>query len=49
VPGSLFVTEAGGVSRHFDGSAYRPGDTRRGLLVAANPDIWRTARDTLLP
>jgi fructose-1,6-bisphosphatase/inositol monophosphatase family enzyme len=49
VPGSLFVTEAGGVARHFDGADYRPGDTQRGLLVAANADIWRTARDTLLP
>jgi fructose-1,6-bisphosphatase/inositol monophosphatase family enzyme len=49
VPGSLLVTEAGGVARHFDGTDHRPGDDRRGLLVAANEDIWRTARETLLP
>jgi len=49
VPGSLIVREAGGTALHLDGSAYRPTDSERGLLVAANDDIWRTVRDTLFP
>ncbi|GAB2611197.1 inositol monophosphatase [Paractinoplanes abujensis] len=49
VPGSLIVREAGGTVLHLDGSPYRPTDSERGLLVAANEDIWRTVRDTLFP
>ncbi|GIF19544.1 fructose-1,6-bisphosphatase/inositol monophosphatase family enzyme [Actinoplanes tereljensis] len=48
-PGSLIVREAGGTVRHLDGSPYHPTDTERGMLVAANDDIWRTVRDTLFP
>ncbi|MFI5492461.1 inositol monophosphatase family protein [Actinoplanes sp. NPDC051859] len=48
-PGSLIVREAGGAVLHLDGSAYRPGDADRGLLVAANHEIWHTVRGTLLP
>jgi len=47
VPGSLIVREAGGMVGHLDGSPYRPTDSERGLLVAANPDIWRTAHAAL--
>ena len=47
LPGSLIVREAGGTVRHLDGSDYRPADSERGLLVAANPGIWATARSTL--
>jgi fructose-1,6-bisphosphatase/inositol monophosphatase family enzyme len=47
VPGALFLSEAGGTVRHIDGSAYRPVDSERGLLVAPNPDIWETVRSTL--
>ncbi len=47
--GSLIVREAGGAVLHLDGSDYRPNDSERGLLVAANDDIWRTVRDTLFP
>jgi fructose-1,6-bisphosphatase/inositol monophosphatase family enzyme len=47
IPGSLIVTEAGGTVLHLDGSAYRPADSGRGLLVAANEDIWRTVHTTL--
>ena len=47
VPGSLIVREAGGTVLHLDGSAYRPTDAERGLLVAANEDIWRTAHAAL--
>ncbi|HET9517334.1 MAG TPA: inositol monophosphatase family protein [Actinoplanes sp.] len=49
VPGALFVTEAGGLVQHLDGTPYRPATQRRGLLVAANADIWHTVRATLLP
>ncbi|MET0426350.1 MAG: inositol monophosphatase [Actinoplanes sp.] len=49
VPGSLIVSEAGGTVQHLDGSPYRPTDSERGLLVAANEDIWLTVRDTLFP
>lgn len=47
VPGSLIVREAGGTVLHLDGSAYRPADAERGLLVAANEDIWRTVHAAL--
>jgi fructose-1,6-bisphosphatase/inositol monophosphatase family enzyme len=49
VPGTLIVREAGGVARHLDGTEYRPTDRRRGLLVAANADIWDTVHGTLFP
>jgi fructose-1,6-bisphosphatase/inositol monophosphatase family enzyme len=48
-PGSLIVREAGGVVRHLDGSEYHPINRRRGLLVAANADIWQTVHRTLFP
>ncbi|KUL31498.1 inositol monophosphatase family protein [Actinoplanes awajinensis] len=48
-PGSLIVQEAGGVSRLLDGTDYRAANTRRGLLVAANEDIWQTVHSTLFP
>jgi fructose-1,6-bisphosphatase/inositol monophosphatase family enzyme len=47
VPGTLIVREAGGAVLHLDGTPYRPADSERGLLVAANDDVWRTVRDTL--
>lgn len=49
VPGALIVREAGATVLHLDGSAYRPTDSERGLLVAANPDVWRTVDSTLFP
>lgn len=48
-PGTLIVREAGGVARHLDGQEYLPVHRRRGLLVAANEDIWQTVRTTLFP
>jgi fructose-1,6-bisphosphatase/inositol monophosphatase family enzyme len=47
VPGSLIVLESGGTALHLDGSAYRPTDNDRGLLIAPNDEIWRTVRETL--
>jgi fructose-1,6-bisphosphatase/inositol monophosphatase family enzyme len=50
VPGTLIMKEAGGAAAHLDGSRYVPAvSTKRGLLVAANEDIWRTVRDELFP
>jgi fructose-1,6-bisphosphatase/inositol monophosphatase family enzyme len=39
-PGSLFVEEAGGRVGRLDGSPYRVGDERTGLLAAASPRLW---------
>ncbi|HEX8628447.1 MAG TPA: inositol monophosphatase family protein [Catenuloplanes sp.] len=47
-PGTLFVREAGGTARRFDGTDYLPGDDRPGLLVAANEAIWHAVHDVLL-
>ncbi|HSD39358.1 MAG TPA: inositol monophosphatase family protein [Rhodocyclaceae bacterium] len=48
VPGSLFVTEAGGHVARLDGSVYRAADTRPGLLAAPSHEAWQAAR-ILLP
>ncbi|MFJ1702826.1 inositol monophosphatase family protein [Kitasatospora sp. NPDC088346] len=49
-PGSLLVTEAGGVSARLSGTPYRPEPPgcEDGLLVAADPALWERARDILL-
>ncbi|MBV2156286.1 inositol monophosphatase [Kitasatospora sp. SUK 42] len=49
-PGSLLVTEAGGVSARFDGTPYRPEapGCEDGLLVAADPHTWELTRGILL-
>ncbi|MFD5083176.1 inositol monophosphatase family protein [Kitasatospora sp. NPDC058406] len=49
-PGSLLVSEAGGVSARLDGSPYRPEapGCEDGLLVAADPATWERTRDILL-
>jgi fructose-1,6-bisphosphatase/inositol monophosphatase family enzyme len=46
-PGALLLSEAGGVARHPDGAAFRPGELRRGLLLAASPAIWDAVRASL--
>lgn len=43
-PGALFVREAGGVVARLDGSAYRPGEQKPGLLVARSQAAWDKAR-----
>jgi len=45
--GALLVAEAGGVVRRPDGSDYRVGDTRRGMIGAASPALWDRARHIL--
>ncbi|MFI6443954.1 inositol monophosphatase family protein [Kitasatospora sp. NPDC050543] len=49
-PGSLLVSEAGGVSARLDGSGYRPDPPgcEDGLLVACDPHTWEQAREILL-
>jgi fructose-1,6-bisphosphatase/inositol monophosphatase family enzyme len=46
-PGALFVAEAGGKVARADGSAYRLGDERTGLLAAASPALWDEAAAVL--
>jgi len=44
VPGTFMVREAGGRASRPDGSAYRVGDDKRGLLVAPNEAGWQRLR-----
>lgn len=46
--GTLFLNEAGGCCQRLDGSPYRVGDLRRGLLGASSPRLWDLAAETLL-
>ncbi len=48
-PGSLIITEAGGVARRYDGSPYRPEAQGTGLVTACDEQTWETVRNTLLP
>lgn len=41
--GVLFLEEAGGRVARADGSPYRVGDNRRGMLSAASPELWKQA------
>jgi len=47
-PGTLLVTEAGGIARRPDASEYRPADRRPGLLAAAGGLCWDAVRPLLL-
>ncbi len=49
VPGALFLQEAGGQVARLDGSAYRAADPQSGLLAAGSAEVWREARDLLMP
>ncbi|WP_026926816.1 inositol monophosphatase family protein [Granulicoccus phenolivorans] len=44
VPGTLLLTEAGGVARSFDGEDYRAVSHVPPLLAAADAEIWELAR-----
>ena len=48
-PGTLILTEAGGVARRPDATDYQPGDDLTGLVSAADDRCWRVARALLLP
>ena len=45
--GTLFLNEAGGCCQRLDGSPYRIGDLRRGLLGASSPRLWDLAAEKL--
>ncbi len=45
--GSLLLREAGGVVRRPDGTDYRVGDQRRGMIAAASPALWDYAAEVL--
>ena len=47
-PGTLLVTEAGGVARRPDGQPYRPASDAAGLLNAAGDSCWSAVRPALL-
>nr|WP_221246622.1 inositol monophosphatase family protein [Acidocella aromatica] len=46
--GWLLHSEAGGYSRHFDGSNYRPSHTGGGLLLAPDAPSWEALAEALL-
>ncbi|HEY0271287.1 MAG TPA: inositol monophosphatase family protein [Sphingomonas sp.] len=46
-PGALILEEAGGRVARPDGSLYRPGEQRAGLLAAATPRLWDTAAEIM--
>ncbi|MFY1635812.1 inositol monophosphatase family protein [Solwaraspora sp. WMMB335] len=48
VPGTLLVTETGGVARRLDGSPYDYTDDRSGLLVARSESTWHELHRVLL-
>lgn len=41
--GALFLTEAGGKITHWDGAPYRIGGSGKGVLAAADAELWRRA------
>jgi len=45
--GALIVEEAGGYVRKWDGTAYKPGDTRGGIIAAATQQMWQKVRDSI--
>lgn len=48
-PGTLLLTEAGGVARRLDGTPYQPVDNGAGLLNAADATCWKRATALLAP
>ena len=47
-PGALFLSEAGGRVSRWDGSDYRLGDDKAGLLATSSPALWDEAARVLL-
>ena len=48
-PGVLIAQEAGGFVRRLDGTVYTPVDDRKGLLCAANREMWTSIQKRLVP
>jgi fructose-1,6-bisphosphatase/inositol monophosphatase family enzyme len=47
-PGALFLREAGGVVRHFDGAEYDPTQPRQGLLACRDDTVFHQVKSALL-
>jgi fructose-1,6-bisphosphatase/inositol monophosphatase family enzyme len=47
-PGALFLREAGGVVRHFDGAEYDPAVPRQGLLACRDDEVFIQVQGALL-
>jgi len=47
VAGALFLTEAGGYVARWDGSPYRIGDGKIGILAASHENSWKSALDIM--
>lgn len=47
--GALFLAEAGGIVRHWNGAAYRVGGDDAGLLAATHDHVWDLAAAALRP
>ncbi len=45
--GAFMVEEAGGYVRKWDGTPYRPGDTKGGVIAAASARLWQEIRDLI--
>lgn len=45
--GILFVEEAGGMARHWNGAPYRVGSDHQGLLVGANEAQWQAGAQAM--
>lgn len=45
--GILFLNEAGGKAARWNGDAYRPADSKTGLLGASSPKLWDEAAERL--
>ncbi|MGC4192026.1 MAG: inositol monophosphatase [Thermomicrobiales bacterium] len=48
-PGTLYLEEAGGYIRRWDGTPYSPGTDGTGLLAAADETCWTLVREALGP
>lgn len=46
--GILFLEEAGGYARYFDGTRYRPTSKRTGLLATRTEQIWNEINTSLI-
>ncbi len=46
--GAMMLSEAGGYIRKWDGSAYKPGDERGGLICTDTNETWQQIYDLLL-
>ena len=48
IPGSLIVSEAGGVISRWDGNGYKPQDFDKGIIAAASQQNWEDVHSIFL-